>query len=170
MILVTITISTMAYTGLHRGGLREWEITDRRGLMAIFTMFLVVQASNSIPHIQQHRCVPRVASVALHMLAATRRSRRHLRGRCARRRRRRFAGRHERKESSLRRFLPTWVGIGPSTEATCSHATGGLGLGHVATWAIDASIVMVAEWHTPGFQLSQQQQQPPRWQLEVGNY
>jgi len=55
MVLVTITISTMAYTGLHRGGLREWEITDRRGLMAIFTMFLVVQASNSIPHIQQHR-------------------------------------------------------------------------------------------------------------------
>jgi hypothetical protein len=58
MILVTIAISTMAYTGLHRGELREWEITDRRGLMAIFTMFLVVQASNSIPHIQQHRYAP----------------------------------------------------------------------------------------------------------------
>ena len=56
-VFITIIITTLPYASLNRHLLLQSEISDRRGLNALLTSFLVLQASNTIPMIQQQRCV-----------------------------------------------------------------------------------------------------------------
>jgi hypothetical protein len=54
-VFITILITTLPYASLDKHLLLQSEISDRRGLNALLTSFLVLQASNTIPVIQQQR-------------------------------------------------------------------------------------------------------------------
>lgn len=56
-IIITCTIFSLPYDNLDNHHLRASEVANRRGLMMLMTKFCVVQASNTIPVIQQQRAL-----------------------------------------------------------------------------------------------------------------
>lgn len=56
-IFITILITALPYGGLSTHLLKTTEITDRRGINILMIIFYTVQASNTIPMIQQQRSV-----------------------------------------------------------------------------------------------------------------